>query len=207
MYPEIQMIIFYILTIVALVYLFGAYDDSKEDPSQIPFGFEEKKNFFISPEKNPIQSLKYTKECKKFEISVMHPDTKKLSDVFKFRIQAIHIYIFIIIILLFFIFFVILFNILILSFAHCFPSLVQILNILNNSNFNSIIFGLIALIIIPILFIRLIYITNFGDIMTYRKLLLCKNVNYGGFEKYRSIENLGKKFDFILFLFLLPKKF
>ena len=184
-----------IATIIAFVYLFKIYNDTKIDVFQKNIEIGEKENYFIDPAQNPNQLLKYEPKCQAYEKMIMNPTTQKLGDVFKINMETINRRIFFILIvnilIIAFFLFIILEGILLFilpGIAACFAIVLV--------PFSIALF--VGLILSNIIFIVLIYSYYSSDTNAYNDFLTCKNVNYDGFSKYRVIEKF--KYDFKIFM-------
>ena len=184
-----------IVTIIAFVYLFKIYNDTKIDVFQKNIEIGEKENYFIDPAQNPNQLLKYEPKCQAYEKMIMNPTTQKLGDVFKINMETINgrIYFILIvnILIIAFFLFIILEGILLIILPGIAACLAIVLLALSIALY-------VGLILSNIIFIVLIYSYYSSDTNAYNDFLTCKNVNYDGFSKYRVIEKF--KYDFKRFM-------
>ena len=184
-----------IVTIIAFVYLFKIYNDTKIDVFQKNIEIGEKENYFIDPAQNPNQLLKYEPKCQAYEKMIMNPTTQKLGDVFKINMETINgrIYFILIvnILIIAFFLFIILEGILLIILPGISACLAIVLLALSIALY-------VGLILSNIIFIVLIYSYYSSDTNAYNDFLTCKNVNYDGFSKYRVIEKF--KYDFKRFM-------
>jgi len=192
-----------VFSIIAYIYLFKVYFNTLVDPFQQYFGFEEKKNFFNDyfKEVKPNENVDYYNDCYYYQDSIMDRNTEKLSAVFQTNIGKLNMSTFIMIIIVSFLILrigLIFLVLIMIGITYICPacSIITLFCVKINktlSTIYNIISGLYGFS-----FFYSIYLFYSGDINTYFDFLSCKNVNYDGFEKYRSIEIV--KYDFKRFM-------
>ena len=67
------------------------FNNTKIDVFKQKFKFEEKNNFFLNLAPNSLEMLVCPLRCKKYKDIIMQPKVEKLGDVFKLKINYIHI--------------------------------------------------------------------------------------------------------------------
>ena len=193
MITNIFNLIISVFTILAYICLFKVYFNTLEDPFQQNFGFEEKKNFFNDyfKEVKPNENVDNYNDCIYYQDSIMDRNTEKLSDVFKTNIGKLNTFTFIMIIVVSFLILrigLIILSLIMLGITYFFPACSTItLFFVKINKLLSIIYNTIKGLY-GFSFFYYMYLFYNGDINTYFDFLSCKNVNYDGFEKYRSIE-------------------
>ena len=180
-----------ILSIVSFYFLYKVYINTSVDPLQIPFNFEEKKQLFRDSFQNTNEFHDKDFKCKTYEELIMEPKTQKLGDVFELNFNKLFNCSFFLIAFL-------IYDIFSISFLFLTIIIIKINEVLNNiyQTFVSVIItfitifrGLLIIYLVNfIFFIYAIYSFYSGDINTYCDFLICRNVNYVEFEKYRSVE-------------------
>ena len=171
--------------------------DTKTDPFQQNFDFEEKKHFFKTKYKNAdIDTMnKIASDCELYQVFIMDRKTQNLGEIFLgVKIRSIHKCSFILMIIFFFLIFILAVSILslITSPQNFFSMKPQLSNVR----------GLISCVNVFV-FIYIAHLFYSGEIPTYCEFLSCDNVNYEGFKKYRSIEKLNHDFKrFMIFTFI-----
>ena len=183
MWKNIFVVIYIITAFFAYYYLFRVYKDTNTDPFKENFGYEEKKHYFkyLMDYEDYMTSREFN--CKKFQDLILKPQTKKLEDVFKLNISLIHVSLYFMLIFLF------VFLVMILLSCLCFKLMQLFIQILGVANL--------------IIFFTAIMNFNNGNINDYYEFLSCKNVNYEGFDKYKSVEVLKKDFRYFTILYVL----
>jgi hypothetical protein len=181
----------FVTAILTIIYLFRVYHDTEIDIFQQEFQIGEKEKFFIDPTVNPYQILKEDLKCKSYESLIMDPKTKKLGDVFHLNFDAINYRASLMVVLYITVFIFIVFSVLyaiIIAFVPILTDICTIFFVL----FSMVVYFAMAFLVF--LFIMIIYSYYAGDTKTYVDFLSCKNVNYEGFRRYRTVENFKSNF-------------
>ena len=196
----IGLIIRLLFSIASFHFIHKIYINTVIDPFKFPLTFEEKKYLFNDIKKNPID---YNYDCESYKELIMAPKTQKLGDIFilginklfKCSLFFINFLIYDIFSISFFILSLIIRKINIVYGRIC-KIFQPIIGIFNSAFIHLKFIYLINLVLL----IYVLYLINTGDIDAYLSFLLCKNINYDKFEKYRNVENI--KYDFRYFFIL-----
>ena len=184
----------FITSVLSLIYLFIIYNETKIDVFQQPFYPGEKQGYF-KENVNMNPRFGYDQQCMKYQEVIMNPSTNKLGDVFNLNFESIHNKSFYIIIINLFIISFYIFLIIAFIIISCSPICAKLLSCIILFLSLAILF---LMILVTILFVILLFSYYNGDTYSYYSFLKCKNVNYGGFSRYRVVEAF--KSDFKLFM-------
>ena len=190
----VGLIIRLLFSIASFYFIYKVYTNTVIDTFKYPISLEDKKHLFNNNIKNPVD---YNYDCETYKELIMAPKTQKLGDIFILDIKKLFNC------SLFFINFLI-YDIFSISFF-ILSLIIRKINITYN-RICKILHPIIAIFNIAYIHLKFVYFINFilliysfylintGDIDTYLNFLLCKNINYDEFEKYKNVENI--KYDF-----------